>query len=278
MSQWDEQGRQFIAEGNSIPLKGLNYKPAHFLNGLKNGNDSFSGFYNEPRMILTFENGLMMKKQQYDDSDMQLSVSEWIYPYLPRADTTDSWVDNHITNIVYHDIRYHNMPVPNSYWMACYPNGIKKYEGNYTEGKRMGKWIWLYETGKPRIIADYTQDKWQHYDTSGVLKSTLPREFLSLLTDEYWFLNQDLDDTVITLSRAHHKTVTPKWIFHYDGKLEINDFLECGKDIRFGLHAYTLLADTLEIHTGDGSGKTDRNRTFCIVSGSESEIVLKRIR
>ena len=266
LSAWNKSGRQIVANGNGNG----------FSNGLKNDrqvDEKEDGALENEKY---YQDGLLIKEIIYYDSNKVASISEWSYPFPPKIDTNRAWIDTWITDIFYNEVTYTYKAVKNGHWIAHYPNGVKIYDGDYRDGKRIGVWTWNYKNGNARLIADYSKNTWQHSDTTGEIISGMSNEYLTLLSDDYWFLNQRLDTNTVILSRRNKQTVTPRLIFHFDGQLEINSYLECGKDIGESINSYSLLADNLSIKLTDEENKTLVTYNYKIVSANTDKIILKR--
>ncbi|MDN3659494.1 hypothetical protein QWZ08_27865 [Ferruginibacter paludis] len=280
LSAWNKNGRQVLFNGTGS-LESTDYDSFtnvnNYKNGLKNGKwietNPDGTHYNEK----TYKDNLLVKEIEYYDSNKVASISEWEYNSPEKVDTIKSWVDTYITDIFYNEIIFKNSPVQNGHWVSYYENGMKIYEGDYNHGKRIGTWTWNYKNGKQRIIADYANNTWQHFDTAGSVQSNFSTEYLTLLTDEFWFLNQRLDTSTIILTKRNTKTVTPRFIFHFDGQLEINSFLECGKDIAQSQNLYSLIADTLVIVPLKETKNQSKPLAFKIISATDEKIIMKRV-
>jgi len=281
ISAWDKQGLQTVTNGNGT-FDGANYQ-----NGLKNGEQKNVDIKidrgNEQIYLYVaseqiYKDGLLIRETEYFDDETVASISEWNYPSPVKIDTTKRNIDTYIYDIFYNAISYKYIPVRNGHWLACYPNRTKIFEGNYINGKRIGIWQWNYENGKQRIVADFSKNIWQHYDTIENIVSNLNNEFLTSLTDGCWFLNQKLDARSVTFTKRNTKMITPRFVFHYDGQLEINSFLECGKDIDKSLNSYNLLADTLEIIVPEEKTRKTNIYKFKIISVTDEKIKMQRIK
>ncbi|WP_460562338.1 toxin-antitoxin system YwqK family antitoxin [Ferruginibacter profundus] len=280
LSAWNKKGTQVLFNGTGS-LESTDYDSFtnvnNYKNGLRNGNwietNPDGTLYNEK----TYKDNLLVKEIEYYDSNKVASISEWEYTDPEKIDTIKSWIDTYITNIFYSEIVFKNTPVQNGHWLSYYENGMKIYEGDYHHGKRVGTWIWYYRNGRQRIIADYARNTWQHFDTAGSLKSNYANEYLTLLTDEFWFLNQRLDASTIILTKRNTKTVTPRFVFHFDGQLEINSFLECGKDIEQSQNLYSLIADTLIIVPLKETKNQSNPLVFRIISVTDDKILMEKI-
>lgn len=279
ISAWDKHGVQTVKNGNGfIVEEGDYYKVTEYSNGLENGKEETKRKDGTLIKEKYYKDGLVVKELNYFDSNKVSAISEWVYPFPPKIDTNRAWIDTWITNIFYNSIEFEYLAFKNGYWVAHYDNGVKIFEGNYLDGKRIGIWEWKYKNGNTRIIGDYNKGTFEHSDSTGKVISKLKREYLSLLNDDNWFLNQKLDTSTVKLSKENSQTVTPRFIFYYDGKLEINSFLECGKDIEWSTNFYELVGDKLTIILPTNKNNAVITYRFKIVSANDNEIRLERLK
>ncbi len=265
-----KNGLQTVKEGNGTEIdSSYRFITTEYRNGKKNGvqQTKVNGNLEDEKI---YQNELLIKQIFYSDSNKLHSIVQWSYPNLPKIDTIKSNIGNWVSDFKYNEIKITNTKLANGNWVTYYSNGKINYEGNYIDGIRVGLWNWNYKNGKPRIKANYTENDWQHFDSTGKVISNYKNEYLSALTDFWWFLNNDLDRAEVVLSKENKKTITPKLVFYSDNTLEINSYLECGKDLDQTLNSYYLLANELEINT-----KT-KKYYFEITSANENEIILKR--
>lgn len=275
ISAWDKEGNQIISNGNGV-IKDSDYytTSTEFINGLKNGKQETLKNCGTLDNEKYYKDGLLIKEILYYDNNKVASISEWSYPYPPQIVTSKAWTDD----IFYNKVEYEYQAVRNGHWIAYYQNGVKIYEGDYVDGKRTGVWIWNYKNGNNRINANYNKNSFKHFDTKGEPFSKMSNEYLTILNDGYWFLNQRLDTTTVVLSRKNNQTVMQRLVFHFDGQLKINSYLVCGQDIGESLNTYFLLADNLTIQLTDGVNKKLMNYKYKIVSANDNEIRLKRLK
>lgn len=280
LSAWNKKDQQIITNGNGT-FTNVNYDnysiTETYFNGLKNGlcyvKKPDGTFCNKK----LYKDDLLIQETLYYEDGEIASVSEWNYPTPAKINIKKEWVDTYITDIFYNSINYNYTPTRNGNWVAYYPNKNKIYEGEYLNGNKIGVWNWNYPNGNKQIIADFTKNFWQHFDIDGNIISNLPNEFLSSLTNDSWFLNQKLDGTNVVLTKSHKQALTPRFVFHYDGQLEINSFLECGKDIDKSLNSYCLLADTLVIRVEKEEVNKTQTYKFKITSVKDDKITMQRI-
>lgn len=278
ISAWNKNGLQTLTNGIGTFTDSSYYKTVTtYFNGMKNGKQSTTKPDGTTGNERIYKDDLLINEIEYYDSNQVANISEWSYPLPAKIDTAEEWIDTYITDIFYNAISYEFSPVRNGHWLAYYHNRKIIYVGNYNDGKRIGTWNWNYLNGKQRIAVDYSKNTWQHFDTTGKSISNFTGEYLTDLTNGSWFLNQKLEDKTITLSKRNKQTVTPRFVFHFDGQLEINSFLECGKDIGESLNSYTLLADTLVISIPNEKTKTTKTYKYQIISAADGQITMKLI-
>lgn len=279
ISAWNKQGHQAIANGKGILIDSSYYNTTTvYLNGMKNGKQVLTTLDGMLIREETYKDDMLINEVLYYDSNRFARISEWSYSLSPIIDTQKRWIDTYITDIFYNEISFNYSATPNGYWVAYYPNGVKTYEGHYDKGMRVGIWGWNYENGMPRITADYSTGTWQHFDSTGKLVSNFAGEYITLLTDDNWFLNQKFEDQVIILSKRNKKMVTPRLVFSPDGMLENNDYLECGKDIGRRIDKYTLHADMLTIITTGNKEASSKVYKYRVISATDKHIKLKRLK
>lgn len=275
LSAWDKNGKQIITNGNGLLKENGYYRTiTEYRNRLKNGKQQF--FRDD---LLEKENffvdDLLITQVIYSKGKIK-SKSSWQYSKNPQIDTVNYYDEDfevHCKQIIYKFDRWRN-----ENWEEYYDNGQLFFSGNYLNDKRIGNWQWYYKNGKTRIKANFDDNIWEHYDTAENEISNLANEYLTLLTEKSWFLNTGLNEESITFTQENEKVVTPRFIFHYDDTLNINSFLECGKDIEFSLNKYSIMGDELNIFI---LGKEDEIVTtyrFKIISGNDDEIILKNIK
>ncbi len=276
-SSWNKNGVQMVCNGNGVDVdSSYGLATTNYFNGLKEGPDIFLLPGGMGASESEYRRGMLINERAYSNSKDCESISEWCYPQREQRDTCLRWIDPHITDIFFNDVKITNIPLKSGFWIEHYPNKAKVYEGNYKAGERIGEWRWYYPNSRLRIFADYTSGKWKHFDSLGNLVSIASGEFLTKITEGYWFLNQKLGSREIAFSKFNNKVVTPRYVFHFDGKLEINDFLECGKDISNSLNYYVLFSDILNINVSDPKAERRGVYTYKITSATDDKITLVR--
>jgi antitoxin component YwqK of YwqJK toxin-antitoxin module len=277
ISAWDKNGVQTITNGNGLLTdSGYEKTTTPYLNGLKNGKSITTRHDGTLACERIYKDNLLIQDVLYYYNESLAVIYNWKYMSAEQIDTVKNWVEN-VSGETFNEILFTNLNVPTGHWIAYYPNGTKIYEGNYKDGNRTGTWYWFYENGKPRITADYSKNDWQHFDETGNLISNIKNEYLSVLTNGYWFLNQELGDKTIMLVRNHCKTITPRFVFYFDGHLEINSFLECGKDIDFSLNYFKIHVDTLRIKLSNRNACETNTYKYKIISATGDVIKMQRI-
>ncbi|MEN8224974.1 MAG: hypothetical protein ABFS05_06390 [Bacteroidota bacterium] len=83
-----------------------------------------------------YENEMLKEKYLYMEGDPS-NIMEYLY------------YDNGDLHYIRH---YVNDTVPSGRWIENYPNGEKKFQGNYSSGKRNGKWKFWDETGAVEVV------------------------------------------------------------------------------------------------------------------------------
>lgn len=57
-------------------------------------------------------------------------------------------------------------------WVFWHPNGARKTEGEYDQGRRSGEWTWWYENGQQRTVGAYLEDqphgRWAWWRSNGI--------------------------------------------------------------------------------------------------------------
>lgn len=280
ISAWDKQGKQNVINGNGILIDNhYSLKITTYLNGMKDGRQIVMKNDGNIMYEFVYKEDLIIKETFYYDSNKVSSISEWKYLSPPNVDTMRQIFDSDIGGIYYNEISYCNTRIENGLWVAYYPNGIKNYEGNYIDGARVGVWNWAFPNGKQRITADFTKNKWQHYDTTGNIISNFNNEFLTYLTEYRWELNQKLDSAIVifTSIRCPLKILSNRIIFHYNGQLEINKVAENRFNLEESMNYYNLQADTLILCIKDKQTNESKIYKYKIISATESQITMKRI-
>ena len=86
------------------------------------------------------------------------------------------------------------------YW----PNGQKKEEGTFKDGKQEGKWTWWYENGQKKHEGNYKDNlrygEWTYWYKNGQKKVEGTRKDVKLIEVTWW----DEDGNVIKQFPPHH--------------------------------------------------------------------------
>ena len=289
VSAWNNRGKQTVKNGtgftemnNEDDALGVE----HFENGLRNGIqktkinlDHYCLFdCKESPVERVFRNDLLVRETAYYGGSDIAYQSTWIYDGEGKADTMNFPNEIEIDNTYFKHISFKNTPIRDGHWIARFENGVKKYEGDYDHGKRTGVWIWNYQNGMTRIIGNYATNTWQHFDSTGQLKSDLKNEFLTLLNDHGWISNGPLDSSIVILERHHIKVASFFLGFQHDGQLQIIETpAGCEASLDKNPHTYLLLGDKLFISPSKKKQPISVGPfSFRIISATDDQIVLKR--
>lgn len=285
-NSWNKDGVQEVVNGNGTVISKdvLKTVIAIYKDGLKDGdrielrekNVRYGDGYTPPdKKVSTYKHDLLVKEVlQYGDTAKE--IIEYSYPFPPDIDTADAWIDQNITDIFYKEIQVKNKPQLHGFNTLVYKNGVVAYEGNYADGKRIGKWVWHYKNGNQQMAVDYDTGTYTHYDSTGKQVSKIATEYLTALTGTTWYANNGIGDKNFTLSNNNKLTITPAFTFAYNGTLTSNSYLECGKNITSNSGNYYLVGDKLVLSF---IGLDSKVYTFKyrITSASDTEIKMVRL-
>jgi antitoxin component YwqK of YwqJK toxin-antitoxin module len=278
ISKWDKHGLKTIVDGKGIDInKQYSYIiTTNYENGMKNGEEILSNLDGTFIKNSIYKDNLLSKEIIYYDSNKVSSISEWCYNIIPKVDTIRSSIDTYITDIYYNEIEYNYTPVKNGHWVYYYSNGNKIYEGNYLNGKRIGVWYWGFPNGKPKVIGDYSNNNWQHFDTTGKIISQLKMEYLTLLTENAWELTKPLEESVIILNSFRSPPINMFLNFQPDG--QVNFYSPVWWESFPIKNKFSLSVDTLTIYTKNYENDTQQIYKFLITNATLDNITLNRIK
>ncbi|PQJ10886.1 hypothetical protein CJD36_013015 [Flavipsychrobacter stenotrophus] len=283
LNSWTKDGRQTVGNGNSIVIDTAD---EYYENGVLTGKTIFDQ-NKHPKYRRIGNNdtydeqikkaGKLVSRYRIDEYGNKFS-SAWSYPHADHIDTIgcctsiDSYHDFPVVEMLFSDI-----PERNNHWLMTFANGVVAYDGYYKEGVRFGQWNWHYKNGQPRTSADYSNNEWHHYDSIGhEVNNTLRTEYLTLLTDHFWFVNRSINKRKVVFSSRPMLMVTPKLVFGFDNTVEQIDYLECGKDISYDVLKWHIIADKLTLDYKTKKGV--KTYHFRIISGNDEEMVLERLK
>lgn len=282
LNSWDKKQRQTISNGNSIII---DTSDEYYLNGLLCGRRIFDQ-REHPHYLRIGNDNLYDEEVLKDGKLIKLvsinhngdkSISEWTYPNPTSSSRLWGASLDVYSYIPIEEYINNDMPERNGHWQMIFANGTVAYNGCYKDGTRYGQWIWHYKNGHMRVSANYANNEWHHYDSSGhEVNNTLHDEYLTLLANHFWFVNGSMNKNKVVLSARPMLMVTPKLVFSFDDTFQQIDYLECGKDIGYDEMTWHIVADKLTLNYKTKKGiKTFH---FTIVSGTNEEIVLERAR
>ncbi len=267
ISAWNKNGEQTVINGNGIIVdSGVGTYKTKYLNGQKNG-EAIAKYYNgDTAHILIYKNNFLIKETYYSElnydgtqySSYISSTSEWKYDSTMKIAFGNDPIDG-----------FYGVANKNGNWVEYFPNGVKKYEGNYNNGERIGLWRWYYQSGILRITADYSKNIWHHYDSTGTFVSNLKEEFLTILTARIWWIKRTkpIGDSKLTLLSSSGEE---PYFFEYDGSI-INPFSD-----KIVIGYCSLIGDNLSLSIlGKRYVSDDKYYQYKIVSDSDSKIKLK---
>ncbi len=274
ISAWNKNGAQIVINGKGMLIDIDYYTTAtEYNNGLKNGKQvtkTQDGFIYNERYYL---DGQLIKETIYYDSIKVASISEWSYPFPPKIDTNRVWIDDSwLTGIFYNKIDYSYTSVRTGNWVSYYSDGTKIYEGVYLNGNKTGVWRWNFPNGKEKVIANFSKNKWEHFDTTGNLISSLKDEYLTILTNDTWYLNQPLDTSVVTLTAERSANGRLQLNFQPSGLVDF-DCWECERTT----NKFSLSVDTISLYIYNEEINYQRTLKYQITSANEYKIIMKRI-
>ena len=298
ITAWNKKGVQTVKNGEGkIIDSSSSLTETNYINGLKNGiqietkpNGTVENwrFYKNGELViekkfvdLNFDTSTYVEVKhfnfRYPAHTYLYSISEWQFPDGTLRDTFPYWIDTYITDLYYNKVTIRNEEIPNGYWAEFYPNGIKSFDGNYTNGKRTGKWEWNYMNGNVRLRVNYTNNEYHHYDSLGNFYSNLPKEYISLLVGNPWYGDligkKESQKMVFYLNSKHFKEYSIS--FYYDGRIEL--WAPFGRGhVLFG--HYYLLGDRITLITFDRKKNTIKKSTYKISSKKDNALKLKRVK
>lgn len=272
MNMWDKNGKQLIQNGNGeIIDSSYYYEVNRYRNGLKNGLWELQYKNGDKIKEEYYENDKLIKGIYYYENNIIGSISEWCYPFEPSYDTFKTTL---VTSpkIIEDEFQIRYKPVKDGHWTCNYPDGTIAMDGNYACGNKIGIWNWYYQNGKPQLQVNYATDTWEHFNKKGKLISEEKYEYLTLFTDQDWYLNQPLDTSEIILTDTWQPGNSNTLYFRPSGILNFYCW-ECEPNIQ----TFSLLLDVLTIYLKYPDSTNLATYKYRITAADNQKIVLQRI-
>ncbi len=279
---WGYTGTKMIENGNgTLVLREYDILTTQYTGGQKNGLETSMSFDSTLEYSRTYANGLLTSEITHSSSGDTLSYFNLSYPLPVVVDTVERWADEYVNRDTYNKLKFDYQPKYNGLHFEKFNNRTYKFKGKYSDGERIGQWFWYYPSGVVRMFTNYETDEWKYFDKSGNEVATdFNGEYITKLTESWWFLNDKIDRDKVILSIYNENVVTLKFVFNQDGTYMLNDYLECGKDIGSTGGGWNIIGNRLTIEfpsQGDNLGEIN-TYNFEIEEATGSQITLKRIQ